>query len=166
MSYLEEHNINPTSLFPDSWDSEKKYEPYKKFYQGVQAEINGNASDAVKLYTDTINLNPDFIDAYKRRGRISYHKLDFRKAHLDIEQAFSLEKARGLYDVNKNDEIIGLHLFFDEHNAGCMHRILGKIYGSYGDTINSQEYMKRAEYIRHRYNRREKNENLKKHKRG
>ena len=166
MEYLEDCKINFTSLFPDDWGYEKEYEPYKKFYHGVQAEVDGNASNAIKLYTEAIDLNSDFIHAYKRRARILYYKLGLKQAQCDIETVFSLERERGLYDADTEDEIIGFHLFFDESNAGCMHRILGKIYGSYGDTINSQEYMKRAEYIRHRYNRREKNENLKKHKRG
>ena len=125
--YLERCNINKTSLFPDSWDYEKKYEPYKKFYQGVQAEVDGKHSKAIKLYTATIDLNPNFISAYKRRARILYHMGDLGKAQCDAENACSLEKEHGFYDLNKEDEIIGFHLFFDEHNAGCMHRILGEI---------------------------------------
>ena len=166
LAYLEDYKINSTSLFPDNWEDEEQYEPYKKFYQGVQAEVDGKVSEAIDLYTATIGLNPDFIDAYKRRARILYHKLDLRQAQCDIEKVFSLEQKRGFYDAGKEDEIIGLHLFFDEHNAGCMHRILGRIYKYYGDEINSQEYMRKAEYIRHRYKRREKNENRKKYKKG
>lgn len=91
--------------------------------------------------------------------------MDLKKAQCDIKKVFSLEQKSGLYDTNKEDEIIGLHLFFDEHNAGCMHRILGGIYKHYGEDISSQEYMRRAEYIQHRYKRREENEKQKKRKR-
>ena len=164
LKYLENRKINSTTLFPDSWNAEKEYKPYKKFYEGVRAEIEGEAVNAVDLYTATIDLNPDFIHAYKRRARILYHKFDLRQAQWDIEKTFDLEEASGLYRVHREDEIIGLHLFFDEHNPGCMHRILGKIYKRDGDEISSQEYMKRAEYIQHRYNRREKNKNRKKDK--
>lgn len=157
LQYLENHNINAKSLFPDSWDAEKRYDSYKKFYQGVQAEIDGNAVDAIKLYTDTIELNTEFISAYKRRGRILYHMLNYKNALSDIRKACSLEKSYGFYDINKEDEIIDLHLFFNEHNAGCMHRILGKINEFYGDKHNSLEYMRKAEYIQHRWRRRKKN---------
>ena len=83
---------------------------------------------------------------------------DLGKAQCDAESACNLEKAHDFYDLNKEDEIIGFHLFFDEHSAGCMHRILGKIYKRYGDEIASQRYMRRAEYIQHRYSRREEDE--------
>lgn len=165
-AYLEDRNINEASLFPDSWSYEKEYKPYEKFYRGVQAEVGGNALDAIGLYTEAIDLNPDFIAAYKRRARISYYMGDLRKAQWDAKSACNLEKDHGFYHLNKEDEIIGFHLFVDEHNAGCMHRILAEIYKYYGDKINSQKYMRKAEYIRHRYSRREENENRKNHKRG
>lgn len=166
LAYLEDRGINSTSLFPDSWEEEEKYVSYKKFYQGVRAEIEGNALQAINFYTDTIGLNPGFIDAYKRRARILYHKLDLRKARCDIEKVFNLEKACGLYDINKEDEVIGLHPFCDEGNAGCMHHILGKIYDHFGNKFESQEYIQRAKNIQRRSNRRRENENPKKHKRG
>ena len=75
LAYLEDRDINDASLFPDSWSYEKEYKPYEKFYRGVQAEVYGNALDAVDLYTEAIELNPNFIAAYKRRARISYYKL-------------------------------------------------------------------------------------------
>ena len=163
LTYLEEEKINCSSLFPDSWDYEKEYEPYKEFYQGVREEVNGNHSKAITRYTAAIDLNSDFIHAYKRRARILYHKLGLEQAQRDIKKVFSLEQKCGFYDADKEDEIIGLHLFFDEHNPGCMHRILAGIYKHYGDKISSQEYMRRAEYIQHRYKRREENEDRKKH---
>ena len=167
LTYLEEDcGINSTSLFPDSWEEEKKYVSYKKFYQGVQAEIDGNALKAINFYTDAIGLNPNFIDAYKRRARILYHKVDLRKARCDIEKVFNLEKACGLYNIDKEDEVIGLHPFCDEDNAGCMHHILGKIHEHFGDRFESQEYIQRAKNIQRRYNRRKENEAPKKHKRG
>lgn len=166
LEYLEDCKckINSTSLFPDSCGYEIEYEPYKKFYHGVKSEVDGKTSDAIKLYTDAINLNSDFIDTYKRRARILYYKLGLKQAQCDIEKVFSLERERGLYDADKEDEIIGFHLFFDESNAGCMHRILGKIYKHYGDVINSQKYLQRAKSIQRRYERREENEKQKKHK--
>lgn len=166
LAYLEGHTINSASLFPDNWDYEREYEPYKRFYQGVRAEVDGKHSEAINLYTAATDLNSDFIHAYKRRARILSHKLDLEQAQYDIEKVFSLEQERGLYKASREDEIIGLHLFFDEHNPGCMHRILAGIYKHYGDKISSQEYMRRSEYIQHRYKRREENEDRKKHQKG
>ena len=166
LAYLEDCGINFTSLFPDSWEAEKKYVSYKKFYQGVQAEIDGNALNAISFYTDAIGSNPNFVDAYKRRARILYHKVDLRKAQSDIEKVFNLEKERGLYEIGKEDEVIGLHPFCDEGNAGCMHHILGKIYEHFGDRFESREYLQRAKNIQHRHNRREENEVPKKDKKG
>ena len=155
LAYLEERNINAASLFPDSWSYEKEYKPYKNFYQGVQAEVHGKALDAIGLYTQAIDLNRNFMAAYKRRARILYYKLGLKQAQCDIEKVFSLERECGLYDANKEDEIIGFHLFFDESNPGCMHRILGEIYDFYGDKINSKKYLRRANEIQRRYKRRE-----------
>ena len=149
--YLEAHNINKLSLFPDDYGYTEEYEPYKKFYQGVQAEVEGNASDTINLYTTVIDLNPDFVWAYKRRGRLLYYRCSFKDAQLDLEKACNLDN---------DDEIIGLHPFFNEHNAGFMHRRLGEIYKINGDKHKSQTYMRRAEYLQHRYNRREENKNL------
>ena len=153
--YLEEHNINKSSLFPDDYDYAKEYEPYRKFYEGVQAEVKGNALDAINQYTAAIDLNPNFAWAYKRRGRILYHRYSFQNAQFDLEKACKLDE---------DDEIIGLHPFFDEHNAGCMHRRLGEIYKINGNIRKSQTYMRRAEYLQHRYNRREENKNSSPHK--
>ena len=159
---MEDRNINEASLFPDSWSYEKEYKPYEKFYRGVQAEIDGNALEAISLYTEAIDLNPDFVDAYKRRARIRYYKLDLKGAQYDIEKVFDLEQRNGLYDASAEDELIGFHPFCDEQNAGCMHRILGKIYEFYGDKLSSKEYLRQAKNIQRRYERREKKESEKK----
>ena len=144
--HLEKCDINTASLFPDNWEDEMRYKPYKKLYQGVQAEVDGNFLDAIAQYTDAINLNPDFADAYKRRGRIFYHKLWCEKARHDLEKAVHLDAS---------DKIIELHPYFNEVNVGRVNRLLGEIYYLKGNKRESHIRLRRAEELQDRYNRRQ-----------
>ena len=157
LQYLEDCGINSETLFPDTLESESRYEPYKKFYQGVKVEIDGDHIAAIESYTQAINLDPDLVDAYKRRARILYYKVDLRKAHSDIEKVFSLERSRGLYEIGREDELIGFHPICYESNAGCMHALMSGIYRHFGNKVESDDYLRKSRFIRHCYQIREKN---------
>ena len=150
--YLERCNINKASLFPDNWEDEKRYKPYKILYQGVQVEKDGNFLDAIDRYTDAINLNPDFADAYKRRGRIFYYKRWSEKARHDLETAVRLDAS---------DKIIEVHPYFEEVNVGRMNFLLGEIYDSRGNERESYKRLRRAKELQDRYNKRQEELKLK-----
>ena len=80
--------------------------------------VDGNFLDAIDRYTEAINMDPDFVDAYKRRGRIFYYKGWSEKARHDLETAVRLDAS---------DKIIEVHPYFDEVNVGRMNLLLGEI---------------------------------------
>ena len=155
--YLERCNINKASLFPDNWEAEKRYKPYKILYEGVQAEKDGNFSDAIDRYTDAINLNPDFADAYKRRGRIFYYKRWSEKARHDLETAIHMDAS---------DKMIEVHPYFDEVNVGRMNLLLGVIYDRKGNERKSYTRLRRAKELKDRYNKHQEELKEKKNNKG
>ena len=155
--YLDRCNINKALLFPDNWEDEKRYTPYKKLYEGVKAEKDGNFSDAIDQYTDAINLNPDFADAYKRRGRIFYYKRYSEKARHDLERAIRLDAS---------DKIIDVHPYFYELNVGRMNLLLGEIYDRRGNERESYKRLRRAKELQDRHNKRQEELKQKKDNKG
>ena len=64
--------------------AEQKFEEANKFYE------QGKFAEAIELYTQAIELNPNFADAYKNRGA----------AYVDLRQS-----ERGIVDLNKALEL-------------------------------------------------------------
>ena len=151
--YLEKCNINTASLFPDNWEAENRYKPYKILYQGVQEEIGGNFLVAIDRYTEAIDINPDFADAYKRRGRIFYYKQWSEKARHDLETAIRLDAS---------DKIIEVHPYFYEVNVGRMNLLLGEIYTRRGNERESYKRLRRAKELQDRYEKQQEERKLKK----
>ena len=102
-------------------------------------------------------MDPDFVDAYKRRGRIFYYKGWSEKARHDLETAVRLDAS---------DKIIEGHPYFDEVNVGRMNLLLGEIYDRRGNERESYKRLRRARELQYRYNKRQEELKLKNNKNG
>ena len=70
------YGINIQMIFPDNYEYEDKFDLWKKFYKATKLETNSNIKairQAIDLYSEIIDRDPNFTDAYKRRGRLYYY---------------------------------------------------------------------------------------------
>lgn len=82
-------------IFPDNYEYEGKFDLWKKFYKATKLETDSNIKairKAIDLYSEIIDQDPNFTDAYKRRGRLYYYmsRTSTRKiieAHKDLSIA-------------------------------------------------------------------------------
>ena len=77
LSILEDtYGINTKTIFPDNYEYEGKFDLWKKFYKATKLETDSNIKairQAIDLYSEIIDQDPNFTDAYKGRGRLYYY---------------------------------------------------------------------------------------------
>ena len=77
LSILEDtYGINIQMIFPDNYEYEGKFDLWKKFYTATKLEADSNIKairQAIDLYSEIIDQDPNFTEAYKRRGRLYYY---------------------------------------------------------------------------------------------
>ena len=81
-----EKKINEYSIAAEK--AAKKAKASQLFTEAFSKE---DSSIAIKLYTEAINLNPDFVEAYNNRGALKYKEGDFSNAMSDYDKAISLK---------------------------------------------------------------------------
>ena len=70
------YGISRQMIFPDNYEYEDKFDLWKKFYKATKLETDSNIKairQAIDLYSEIIDQDPNFTDAYKRRGRLYYY---------------------------------------------------------------------------------------------
>ena len=106
LDYLRKHHdISTKTIYNDLQgfiENKKSHRSaYTEFYKGVtyqdRADSAGDSAEkqewydkAIKHYTETINLNPEFAIAYYNRGNAYYHKGGFDDAIQDYDRAIDL----------------------------------------------------------------------------
>ena len=100
----------PIRLNPPSGSSEEVFDAEFAFHQGNLQVVLRNIDEAIEDYTRAINLDPNYVEAYKNRGMAYRNKGDYDLAIEDFGKAIQLNPnfaeayfSRGSIYVKKGD---------------------------------------------------------------
>jgi len=65
------------------------------YHQGIELGRKGFYKEAISNYTQAIELNPDFAEAYVSRATVRYLTEDEQRGFEDLNKALNIYKDRG-----------------------------------------------------------------------
>ena len=89
------HNISTETIYNDLHGfiriQDIHHRAYEAFYRGLSAADKGDFDKAIKDFTTTIELKPDFFGAYNNRGVAYFEKGDFDTAIDNYDKAIEIK---------------------------------------------------------------------------
>ena len=92
--FLSSNNMETNIILADIWDIwylAKDEETQMIFDKGIQFMDNGDLDAAIKLFSETIELSPDFAEAWNKRATVYFLQGEFEKSIADIDKTLELE---------------------------------------------------------------------------
>ncbi len=141
------------AMAQEETDSETAVKAKESFNMGLEAQKNGNVTEAATYYTAAITSDPTFADAYLNRGSIYFQQEQYSNAEADFKKATELQPEDPLswsnlgkvyVVINKRDEAISAFqaaLDADKQFAEA-NKELGKLYfknNQYAEAIAALE---------------------------
>ena len=92
--FLSSSNIKTNIILADIWNIwyiAKDEETQMIFDKGNQFMDNGDFDSAIKLFSETIELSPDFAEAWNKRATVYFLQGELEKSIADIDKTLELE---------------------------------------------------------------------------
>ncbi len=92
--FLSTNNMETNIILADIWDIwylAKDEETQIVFDKGNQFMDNGDFDAAIKLFSETIELSPDFAEAWNKRATVYFLQGELEKSIADIDRTLDLE---------------------------------------------------------------------------
>jgi len=92
--FLSSSNMKTNIILADIWDIwyiAKDDETQMIFNKGNQFMDNGDLDAAIKLFSETIELSPDFAEAWNKRATVYFLQGELEKSIADIDKTLELE---------------------------------------------------------------------------
>ena len=92
--FLSTNNMETNIILANIWDIwylAKDEETQIVFDKGNQFMDNGDFDAAIKLFSETIELSPDFAEAWNKRATVYFLQGELEKSIADIDRTLELE---------------------------------------------------------------------------
>ena len=76
----------------DIWSIAENVEAQEIFDEGNNMMDRGSLEEAITLFTQVIDLKPDFAEGWNKRATVLYMMGEFEKSQNDIDEVLKLEK--------------------------------------------------------------------------
>ncbi len=92
----------------------------ERFVQGVNFEEQKNYREAIKAYTSAIELDPQYVDAYMKRGkaRFALNPIDSMKTRDDFTSAIEIDPKNA--DAYYERALVNLYMIYNEQGRKDM----------------------------------------------
>ena len=92
--FLSTDNIQASSILADIWNIwsiAENVEAQKIFDEGNKMMDRGSLEEAIALFTQVIDLKPDFAEGWNKRATVLFLKGELEASILDIQKTLELE---------------------------------------------------------------------------
>ena len=92
--FLSNDNMQASSILADIWNiwsNAENVEAQKIFDEGNKMMDRGSLEEAIALFTQVIDLKPDFAEGWNKRATVLFLKGELEASILDIQKTLELE---------------------------------------------------------------------------
>ena len=92
--FLSNDNMQSSTILADIWDIwsiAENVEAQKIFDEGNKMMDRGSLEEAIALFTQVIDLKPDFAEGWNKRATVLFLKGELEASILDIQKTLELE---------------------------------------------------------------------------